>query len=177
MRSGWLKTPELEHVLAALMPENRLVMEVCLSTGLRISDALGLKVRQLLQAENNGGRVTVRELKTGKNRRVRIPAELITRCMERSGRVYVFEGRFDRLRHRTRQAVWKDLHRAAKLFRLDVHISPHSTRKAWAVDEYRRVGDMGRVQREMNHSSAEITMLYALADQLEKRKHSPGAGT
>lgn len=153
------------------MPENRLALEVCLSTGLRVSDALGLRVKQLLQAENSGGRVTVRELKTGKNRRVRIPAELITRCMERSGRVYVFEHRFDRLKHRTRQAVWKDLHRAAKLFRLDVHISPHSTRKSWSVDEYHRTGSLEQVQHELNHSDPSITMLYALADELERRKH------
>lgn len=152
------------------MPGNRLALEICLTTGIRVSDALNLKTAQLQQAEHNGGRVTVRELKTGKNHRVRIPMELLYRCMDRAGRVYVFEGRFDRLRHRTRQAVWKDLHRAARLFRLDVHVSPHSTRKAWAVDEYRRVGDLGMVQREMNHSDPAITMLYAMADQLEGRK-------
>lgn len=158
------------------MPGNRLALEVCLSTGLRVSDALGLKTSQLERAEHSDGRLTVRELKTGKNRRVRIPMELLYRCMDRAGRVYVFEGRFDRLRHRTRQAVWKDLHRAAKLFRLDVHISPHSTRKAWSVDEYRRTGSLKRVQRSLNHTDPAVTMLYALADQLEDRKHHPDDG-
>ena len=108
---------------------------------------------------------------------VRVPMELLYRCMDRAGRVYVFEGRFDRLRHRTRQAVWKDLHRAARLFRLDVHVSPHSTRKAWAVDEYKRTGNLKRVQREMNHTDPAVTMLYALADQLEDRKRHPDDGT
>ena len=84
--------------------------------------------------------------------------------------MYVFEGRFDRLRHRTRQAVYKDLRRAAKLFRLDVHVSPHSARKAWAVDEYHRTGSITRVQRNLNHTDPSVTMLYALADQLEARK-------
>jgi site-specific recombinase XerD len=170
LRAGWLRTPELEHVLAALMPENRLALEVCLSTGLRVSDALCLKTAALERAGHHDGRLTVRELKTGKNRRVRIPMELLLRCMDRAGRVYVFEGRFDRLRHRTRQAVWKDLHRAAKLFRLDVHVSPHSTRKAWAVDEMHRCHDLRKVQREMCHSDPSITMLYAMADELERRK-------
>lgn len=172
MRAGWLRTPELEHVLAALMPENRLCLEVCLSTGLRVSDALSIKTAALERAGHSEGRMTVRELKTGKNRRVRIPHELLLRCMDRAGRVYVFEGRFDRLKHRTRQAVWKDLHRAGKLFRLDVHISPHSTRKAWAVDEYHRTGSIEKVKREMCHSDPSITMLYALADEMERRKHA-----
>lgn len=177
MRAGWLRTPELEHVLAALMPGNRLVLEVCLSTGLRVSDALGLKTAALEKAAKGNGRLTVRELKTGKNRRVRIPMELLYRCMDCAGRVYVFEGRFDRLRHRTRQAVWKDLHRAARLFRLDVHVSPHSTRKAWAVDEYHRTGSLRRVQAEMNHSDPAITALYAMADSLEKRKRGNHSGS
>lgn len=152
------------------MPANRLVMEVCLTTGYRVSDVLGLKTEQLERSSHNGGRVTVRERKTGKLRRCRVPADLIYRCMSQAGRVYVFEGRFDRLRHRTRQAVYKDLRRAAKLFRLDVHVSPHSARKAWAVDEYHRTGSITRVQRNLNHTDPSVTMIYALADQLEARK-------
>lgn len=170
MRAGWLRTPELAHVLAALMPANRLALEVCLATGLRISDALSLHTDDLVRAAHSNGRLTVRELKTGKLRRIRIPRELLDRCLARAGRMYVFEGRLDRYKHRTRQAVWKDLHRAAKLFRLDVHISPHSTRKAWAVDEYHRCHDLRRVQRALCHSDPTITMLYAMADELERRK-------
>lgn len=170
VKAGWLRTPELEHILAALMPENRLCLEICLCTGLRVSDALGLKTAALQHAAQHDYRLTVRELKTGKNHRVRIPSELLLRCMDRAGRVFVFEHRFDRLKHRTRQAVWKDLNRTAKLFRLKIHISPHSTRKSWAVDEYHRTGDLQRVQHEMNHSDPAITMLYAMADELQRRK-------
>ena len=35
MRSEWIEKGEMEHVLAALMPENRLACEISLATGLR----------------------------------------------------------------------------------------------------------------------------------------------
>ena len=63
------------HVLAAMMPENRLVMETCIATGLRASDVLNLRTERLRQ------RMTVRELKTGKTRRVYFPRELYLRLV------------------------------------------------------------------------------------------------
>jgi hypothetical protein len=38
------------------------------------------------------------------------------------------------------------------------------------VDEYHRTGDLVEVQRNLNHTDPSVTMLYALADQLEARK-------
>lgn len=169
MRAGWLRTPELDHVLAALTSANRRVMETCLATGLRVSDALCLRTEAVRAAQD--GRLTVVELKTGKHRRIHLPRELQLRMLQHAGRVWVYEGRLDWRKHRTRQAVNKDLARAAKALRVKVHISPHSTRKAWAVDEYHRTGSLTRVQRELCHSDPSITMLYAMADVMEQRKH------
>lgn len=66
------------HVLAAMMPENRLVMETCIATGLRASDVLNLRTERLRQ------RMTVRELKTGKTRRVYFPPRVVSAaCWQR----------------------------------------------------------------------------------------------
>lgn len=156
----------MDHILAALMPPNRLALRVSLATGLRISDVLSIMRVQL------ASRITVTESKTGKRRRVYIPAALLEDMEKQAGRVWVWEGRTDYRKHRTRQAVYKDLRRAASLFRLpaQLHLSPHSARKIYAVDQYHRDGDLKRVQHLLNHESEAVTMLYAMADQLTARR-------
>lgn len=166
MRSEYAPKGEVIHILAALQPLNRLACEISLFTGLRINDVLALKTEQVSK-----GRFTVREEKTGKTRLVYLPKELQARALACSGQHYVFEGRLNGKKHRTRQAVFKDLRRAADLFRIKNHISPHSMRKIYAVEEYRKYGNLKKVQRLLNHSDEAVTMLYALADRLGKRKN------
>ena len=64
------------------------------------------------------------------------------------------------------------MQRAARAVRLpaSVQCSPHSARKAYAVRLYQRSGDLMRVQRDLRHSSPEVTLLYAMADELTARK-------
>src|SRR5699024_9493770 len=81
-RADWVDRPSMGYVLAALMPSNRLVMECCLSSGLRVSDVLSLKTDAL----KRGQRMTVREQKTGKSRRVYWPVGLYTRMLGQAGR-------------------------------------------------------------------------------------------
>ncbi|MEG0756191.1 MAG: tyrosine-type recombinase/integrase, partial [Oscillospiraceae bacterium] len=72
-----------------------------------------------------------------------------------------------------RQAVWADVKRAAKAFRLPQNIAPHSFRKVYAVELLEKYGDIERVKRALNHSSVEVTMIYAMSDKLllaKKRK-------
>ncbi len=179
MRSDWASDAAISHVLAALMPQNALVLKICRATGLRISDVLALKVKQL----ESGKRFTIKETKTGKARRVSIPAALRLEALEGAGRLWVFEGRTDWRKHRTRQAVNKDLARAAKLFRASgvvargQNVTPHTMRKAWAVDEFDRTGSIAAVQSKLNHTDPEITMVYALSRELtEQRQRKRGKG-
>ena len=169
MRSGYIIREELSHVLGALMPANRLICEISAATGLRVGDVLALRTEQV----EKGRRFAVREEKTGKVRRVYIPENLHRRALQMAGHRFVFEGRLDGKRHRTRQAVYKDLMRAAGLFRLREHISPHTCRKVWAVNAYRESGgDLKRVQKLLNHESEAVTMIYAMADRLAQRRES-----
>lgn len=167
MRTDWLKAAEMEHLLAALMPHNRLALEIAMATGLRISDVLGLRADVLRERKDR--RINLREMKTGKRKRITLPVELHRRALALAGRVYVFEHRTDWRKPRTRQAVYKDLKRVAKMFRLTGNIAPHSTRKIFAVDAYKRTGDLQKVQTLLNHSSAAVTALYAMADELAVR--------
>lgn len=148
------------------MPANRLAIETSLATGLRIGDVLQLRTEQLRKE-----RFTIKEQKTGKSRRVRLPNDLRDDLLRQAGRFYVFEHRLDQRKHRTRQAVWKDLHRAAVLFRLprSLTIAPHTARKIYAVSKYQSSGSLAKVQQLLNHSDEAVTMLYAMADQITAR--------
>lgn len=169
-KADYIDRAELLHVLALLTPANRLAMEISLATGLRISDVLALRSEQLAP------RMRVREAKTRKMRTVRLPADLLRRARQMSDLYpwspWVFGHRLDPDKHRTRQAVWSDLQRAARAIRLPkgLQCSPHSARKGAAVALYRRTGDLARVQTMCNHDRPETTMLYALADVLTARK-------
>lgn len=134
-----------------------------------------LNIRTDAVRSSADGRLTTRELKTGKTRRLRLPVELQQRALALAGKVYIFEHRLDWRKHRTRQAVFKDIKRIAKAFRIKPNVAPHTARKVWAVDEYHRTGDLKRVQRLLNHSSEAVTMIYAMADQLTDRRTSPAA--
>lgn len=170
-RSSYVEPTSLGLVLAALQPANRLVFEVMLATGLRVSDVLNIKTAQVKRQ-----RFTVKEQKTGKSRRVLIPRELQLRILRQAGRLYAFEGRYDWRKHRTRQAVWLDFSRCARFFQHGGAVpkgtvSPHSARKVYAVDEYHRTGDLDAVRQKLNHDPAHVatTLLYALSDKLDSK--------
>ena len=160
MRTEYLLEREVLRVLAALTPENRLVMRTALHTGLRVSDVLALRPDQLAQ------QFWITEGKTGKRRRVNLPRDLLRELRYVSGEHWVFEGRSDKERHRSRQAVWADVKRAARAFRLPQNVGPHSFRKVYAVRLLEQYGDIDRVRRALNHSSIGVTMVYAMADKL-----------
>lgn len=167
MRSEWVAKGEVLHILASLTPENRLACEISLATGLRINDVLALTPQKVRKQ-----RFTLREEKTGKTRLVRLPKELLDRALACSGQHYIFEGRLNGRTHRTRQAVFKDLKKAKANFGIKENLSPHSLRKAYAVEEYARSGgNLRKVQKLLNHDSEAVTMLYALANVLNNRKN------
>ena len=163
MKTEYLLNREVEHVLAALTPSNRAVMRVCLHTGLRIGDVLALKTKQIKP------QLWVTERKTGKRRQIGLPRDLRDEIELYCGEEWAFPGRNGK-KPKTRQAVWKDVKRAARLFRLQQNVAPHSFRKVYAVNLMERYGDIEKVQRALNHGSESTTMIYAMAADLLARK-------
>ena len=170
-RTEYLLQEQVKIVLAALTPSNRLACEVSLHTGLRIGDVLALKTADIKP------RFWVTEAKTGKRKLVGLPDQLRRDLLAQAGTVYVFENRLDPNKHRTRQAVWKDVKRAEKAFRLRQNIGPHSFRKDYAVILMRKYGDIARVKKALNHGSVTTTMIYALADTLMMQQRYKRHGT
>lgn len=167
MKTEYLLNQQLNHVLAALTPQNRLICEVELHTGLRIGDVLALKTDQIAR------KFWVTEKKTGKRRQVGLTDNLIYRIRTQAGPVWAFPGAKEG-RPKTRQAVWRDIKRASEAFRLPQNAGTHSMRKIYAVELMGRYGDIGRVQRALNHSSPSVTLLYAMADKLLREAQQEG---
>ena len=163
MRTEYLLQREVDLILSALTDTNRLIMRTALTTGLRVGDVLALTPDRLKP------HFWVTEQKTGKARQVGLPEPLLSDLKKNAGKWWVFPGR-DPRKHHTRQAVWKDVKRAAAAFRLPQNVAPHSARKVYAVELKRKYGDLERVQRALNHSSESVTLIYAMADaQLEAK--------
>lgn len=171
MTSEYLLNKEMEHVFAALMPENRLVCRTCVATGLRVSDVLALRTEQL------SSRFWVIEQKTKKKRRVDLKRELLEQLKEQAGETWVFPHRTNPAKHRTRQTVWADIKRASKAFRLPQNVAVHSLRKVYAHELLQRSkGDLSKVQKALNHSDAATTMIYVMAYEIYKAKYGGKGG-
>ena len=167
MTTEYLLEEQVDRVLLLLTPVNRLVMRVALHTGLRIGDVLALRTEDL----RNGPRWTVTEAKTGKRKLVALPHDLWHELQGVCGTKWVFQSRTDPEKHRSRQAVWRDVKRAAKSCRLPQNIGPHSARKVYAVRLLEKYGDIERVRKNLNHDRFATTMVYAMADSLLTCKH------
>lgn len=170
LTTEYLLDKEVEHVLAALTPQNRLIMRVILHTGMRISDVLALKTKDLKPS----GWYT--EGKTGKRRRFGLPGPLLAQIRAQAGLEWAFPGR-DGKSHKTRQAVWKDVKRASKAFRLPQNVGTHSARKVYAVHLMGKYGSIERVRRALNHRSSSITAIYAMSDILLERRLAEKKGS
>ena len=166
MTVEYLLKKEMEHVFAALMPANRLACRVAAHTGLRIGDVLALRTEKLAP------QMWVTEAKTGKRRRLNLPKGLYQELRKAAGPVWVFSGQRDPTRHRTRQAVWADVKRAARAFRFPQNVGVHSLRKRYAVQVLEHShGNFAKVQRVLNHTDMATTMIYAMAYQLYREKY------
>lgn len=147
--------------------ENVLALRVSLETGLRIDDVLSLRAAQLQKRTIRGN-----AHKTGKPYRKAVSADLAKRLQQlrpnRGG--YIFPHRTDPDKHRTRQAVWANMKRAAAIMGLEMNAAPHSARKTYAVEMFKDKG-LEQTQKELQHDRISTTMIYAFSDMLCGAEH------
>ncbi len=150
--------PEVYRELYRVMQRDNVnALRVSLETGLRIDDVLSLHPDQV-----RGRTIAYTASKTGKSGKARISEGLRRELLTGANSVFVFPGR-KAGKHRTRQAVYKDLKKACKLLGVSGQISPHSARKTFAV-ELRKSAGLAEVQKALQHTDQDTTMLYAFAD-------------
>lgn len=143
---------------------NVLVLRVSLETGLRVDDVLSLRVGDLKGRTLRG----VAE-KTGKPFKKVISADLADRLKRLSSAGYFFPHRTKPGEHRTRQAVWSNMKKAAKEFGITMNAAPHSARKTYAVELFKDKG-INAAQKELQHDRLDTTMIYVFSDMLAKNE-------
>lgn len=157
MRADYIDPEVYGKVFHLLQYENALALRTSLETGLRISDVLSIRTSDI-----RGNRLTFTAQKTGKEGTKILSGDLLRRLRRISGKEFIFEGRSG-TKPRTRQAVWKDLKKAAEFLGVDQNLSCHSARKTYSVELFHEKG-IGAVQKELQHSRLDNTMLYAFSD-------------
>lgn len=141
--------------------ENALALRTSLETGFRIDDVLNILPKNI-----NGRKISIVAQKTGKPDTKVVSIDLVKRLRQISRNGFVFCGRFGN-KPRTRQAVWKDVKKAAKILKLSGNIAPHTARKTYGVEDFRENG-LGQAQKDLQHNDVNTTMLYAFADLIDK---------
>ena len=173
VKADYIDKKTRRRVFRRMQPANAAICRVALATGLRIDDVCRLRTAQLNHARSHSGWLVVTEQKTGKRRRVRLSRADMRRFSVFAGRVYVFPGRRDPDKHRTRQRVWRDFTKARLAVGAAGHVSPHSLRKLYAVSRFEKSGDLAKVQRMLNHDSPATTVLYVMSRELTKAENKP----
>lgn len=164
VKSEYIDPEQFKFLLDLMRPDNANVVRVSLITGLRVGDVLALTRANL---HPDGRIVTVCD-KTDKPFDGKISAGFAAELLRRAGDSdWIFPSPSPRAKgkHRTRQAVWYDLKRVAKICAVPKNISPHSARKIFAVDEFRKRG-IESAQIALQHDRISTTAIYAFADQL-----------
>ena len=157
--TDYVSPDDFGRICAHMHHENALAVEVSLETGLRIGDVVALRRDQL-----NGQRIHFTASKTGKSGSKRISAQLAKQLRQIAGAVYIFEHRTDPNKHRTRQAVWRDVKSAAAACSIRQNAAPHSARKTYEVEVFHS-GGLPAARKELQHNSYGTTLLYALSDK------------
>lgn len=168
MRTDYLNPQLYNRLYSCMTYDNVLALRVSLETGLRIDDVLSLRASQIVRRTICG----VAE-KTDKPYRKTISADLARRLSTLTPNAggYIFPHRLDPMKHRTRQAVWANMKKAAALMGIKMNAAPHSARKTYAVEMFKDKG-LERTQKELQHDRISTTMLYAFSDMLCGAEHN-----
>lgn len=145
-----------------------------LYTGLRISDLLSLKVRDVANREGSKlvirDRIGLREKKTGKAKVILLNKEarsalrryLSTIELSEDAPVFVSRKRDSQKRPKaiSRRQAHYVLSDAAHSVGIKDRIGTHTLRKTFGYHSYRKGVDLTKLQRIFNHSSPAVTLAY-----------------
>jgi site-specific recombinase XerD len=107
---------------------------------------------------------TIKEMKTGKSKRIYIPKKLRAELLQfsRYHKKYIFESNTSNCGHITRQAVWKHFKKVANLIGLETNIGTHTMRKNKVLSLMQKGKDYKYIKSKLNHDNLGDTLLYML---------------
>lgn len=144
-----------DKIRSYLSEQDKLIFDFSIATGLRISDVLNLKANRIDKVIN------IRERKTRKLRVIDVPDELYARIKHlktNNAHVYAFCSPRDTYKPLHRSTF--NLHLAKACKAIGVNCSPHSTRKLYAMNLFKKSEDIFAVQKALNHKYITTTCGY-----------------
>jgi integrase len=142
-----------------------------INTALRIGDLLTLRVGEVLDSEGKVLKtITMTEQKTGKRKRFPVNESIKHVLSEYLAEREAFSREEPLFLSRkgealSRSQAWRIMKRAGKSVGLG-HIGTHSLRKTFGYHLYKKTGgDIGLVQKLLNHSSTGLTLRYIGIDR------------
>ncbi|MBS3818171.1 site-specific tyrosine recombinase XerD [bacterium] len=153
---------------------DKAMLEILYATGLRVSELVSLKVRDMnleegfLICRGKGGKERIVPLGNSAVKALNAYLEKARPLLLRKESDSLFiTGRGGAL---TRQGVWKMLKKYAKKAQLDIQISPHILRHTFATHLLERGADLRSVQIMLGHSQITTTQIYTHVSRRQLRR-------
>ena len=149
-----------------------MLIKLGLNTAFRINDLLKLQVNDDLKK----GIMYIRENKTRKEQYWELNVKLHKELMEYINRnnlyigEYLFTSRQGKNIPITNQQAWYRIKGYAKDLGINYLIGCHSLRKCFARTFYENTKDLITLQKMLNHSSPQVTMIYICWDEDKQQK-------
>jgi integrase len=147
-------------------PRSYILFLLGINTGLRISDLLSLKVKDV----QNTTHIKIREQKTGKTKlffiNPSLSEEIKKYIFNLDSESFLFSSKNNPKLNISRFAAHKILKSVGNKFGLK-NFSAHSMRKTFGFFYYQKTKDIALLQKIFNHSSASITLTYIGMSQLQ----------
>ncbi|PEO55419.1 site-specific integrase [Bacillus toyonensis] len=154
---------QIKEYLKEKNARNYILFVMGINTGLRISDILKLKVGDV-----QGSHISMREMKTGKQKRIQITSALKRELKWFSeGREigeYLLKSRKGKNRPIGRSMAYKILKSTAAEFGL-AEIGTHTLRKTYGYHMYMQTKNIALLMEIFNHSSEKVTLRYIGVNQ------------
>jgi len=149
---------EIKAYLKERNQRNYILFLLGVDTGLRISDILQLRVKDV-----QGWRIDIKEKKTKKMKRIRMSKELKSEirkyCEDKNKNDFLIKSRKGKNQPITRAMAYVILKQVADEFGID-NIGCHSLRKTFGYMFYHQFKDVAALQEIFNHSDPKITLRY-----------------
>jgi len=152
-----IKNEDVERIREQLSHRDGIIFDLSLETGLRISDILNLKVKDISIL------LTVRESKTKKWKTVKLSENLYERLdrlkpSNAKGDYFVFRSKNKPYAHIDRSTYHRHLKKACRA--LEIDFSAHSTRKLYAWNVFEISENIFDVQKSLQHEFITTTAKY-----------------
>lgn len=140
-----------------------------INSGLRISDLLQLKIRDVMDVDGNiRDRITLREIKTNKTKNFPmssvaskcIQEYLLSRSFHHEEPLFLSNKQVDGLSSIKRQQAYRIINDAARQIGISEKIGTHTLRKTFGYHAYKASVPIEIIQKLFNHSTPGTTLRY-----------------